>query len=79
MTKTGLINAKEALELLGLYNPADTYKPNTKYLKWLSDRGLLPRIKVGHRKIVYQESDCKMLLEKVKSEGLCLTVNPSKK
>jgi hypothetical protein len=77
MTKGGLLNSVEALEVLGLWNPADGTKPNVMYLKWLADRGLLPRIKLGHRKIVYKKADCERLLERAAEQGIPLTTNPN--
>lgn len=76
MTTSGLLNSKEALQVLGLWNPADGTKPNHRYLKWLSDRDLLPRIKLGHKKIVYQKKDCERLFEMAKEQGLQLTTRP---
>ena len=78
MTKTGLLNSKEALEALGLWNPADQTKPNHRYLKWLCDRNLLPRIKLGQRKFVYQKTDCEKLLSMAVEDGILLTTNPAK-
>jgi hypothetical protein len=78
MTSTGYINAKEALEVLGLYNPASGTKPNSIYLTYLNRRGLLKRFKVGHRTISYRKVDCENLFKKACNEGIILTAKPVK-
>lgn len=76
MTATGYLNSKEALETLGLWNPANGTKPNVMYLKWLNARGLLKRIKTGPRTIIYKKSDCEALLKKAELQGIMLTSKP---
>lgn len=77
MTTEGLLNSTEALEVLGLYNPANKAKPNHRYLGWLAKRDLLKRIKLGPRTIVYDINDCKKLFEKAKKQGISLTAKPN--
>ena len=71
-----LLNSKQALEILGLWNPASGTKPNHRYLKYLADRHLLPRVRLGFRKIVYQKSDCERLFKMAAEQGLLLTAKP---
>lgn len=76
MTATGLLNSLEALEVLGLYNPANKAKPNKKYLCYLNKRGLLKRMKLGHKTILYRKSECENLLKRAEKEGILLTSKP---
>lgn len=73
MTKTGYLNSVEALEVLGLYNPANKAKPNVMYLQYLNKRGLLKRLKLGHKTMLYRKSDCEALVKKAEKEGIFLT------
>lgn len=81
MTSSGLLNTREALEILGLWNPVSGTKPNHRYLKYLELRGLLTRIKLGSRTIVYKKSDCEKLFKMACEQGLQLTtkVNAEKR
>jgi hypothetical protein len=72
MTKNGLLSPKEALEALGLYNPALHKKPWVRQLTDLNKRGLLNRIKAGKKTFLYKKVDCDLLLKKAETEGLNL-------
>jgi hypothetical protein len=64
-----LLNSKEALKMLGLGK-------NHRYLKYLNDRNLLPRVVLGPRTFRYEIEDCQNLVKRAKTEGLLLTVKP---
>ena len=70
------LTSTQALEVLGLYDPAKNRKPNQRYLCYLAKRGLLPRIKLGSRTIKYKLEDCESLLERCITQGLNLTAKP---
>jgi hypothetical protein len=76
MTRNGLLNSVEALEILGIYNPSGKAKPKTDIITWLVQRGLLKRIAVGPRTFRYRQSDCEKLLEKSINEGINLRLKP---
>lgn len=75
MTSTYL-NSVEALQRLGLYKPESGSKPNVRYLNYLTERNLLPRIVLGPRTFRYDLEDLENLLERVKNEGILLTSKP---
>jgi hypothetical protein len=78
MTMSGLCSPTEALQILGLYNPDTDKKAYTCHLTNLAKRGLLKRVKVGHRSIVYKKKDCEALFERAEKEGLNLKQKPAK-
>lgn len=59
-----LLTTSEALEKLKL--------TNHRYLCYLNRRGLLPRLKFGHRTFRYEEQAIERLIEMVKNQGINL-------
>lgn len=66
-----LLTTQDALKELGLTNP--------RILKWLNDRMLLPRVVLGPRTFRYEKEDCEALIQRAKTQGICLTLRPKKK
>lgn len=66
-----LLNSTQALKVLNIGN-------NRRYLKYLVDRNLLPRIVLGPRTFKYDPQDLEDLKERAIKDGLMLTTKPKK-
>lgn len=73
-----LLNSRQALQYLGLWDPLSGHEPNHRYLKYLSERELLPRMILGHKTIRYERDSLDYVLNLVKKTGIRLTDKPVK-
>jgi predicted DNA-binding transcriptional regulator AlpA len=79
MTKNGLLSPKEALELLGLYNPETDKKAYTCHLTNLNKRGFLKPVRLGYRSLMWKKKEIDALNVRVEKEGIKLKQKPAKK
>ncbi len=66
---SALLNSQQVLKELGLGR-------NHRYVGYLVQRGLLPRIVLGPRTFRYDPEDIEALKEQAKKHGVLLTVKP---
>lgn len=76
-----LLTSQQALKELGLSKEIapGVWRGNHRYLYYLKERNLLPRVILGPRTFRYELEDCQNLLEKSKEQGLHLIIDPKKK
>jgi len=79
MCPSDYITSKEALQVLGLYDPAKHKRAKIEVLSWLEERGLLEKIKINARVVKYRRIQCENLFERHIKERLSLTINPNPK